>query len=143
MYKKMLVPLDGSKIGEAVLPFVKEFTFRLKLATTCLHICESEEDQFRLMRSAYIKGVADNLKNQLAEVGQEVDVRSEIIYGDINEEILNYARKNKSDFILMATHGRSGVSRWVRGSVADRILRAASSPVLMVRAPGTMSGKQA
>ncbi len=134
MYKKMLVPLDGSKIGEAVLPFVKEFTFRLKLATTCLHICESEEDQFHLMRSAYIKGVADNLKNQSAEVGQEIDVHSEIIYGDIDKEILNYARKNKSDFILMATHGRSGVSRWVLGSVALKVLRSADVPVLLIRA---------
>jgi len=40
--------------------------------------------------------------------------------------------------ILIATHGRSGVSRWVRGSIADRILRASRVPVLMVRAPGTM-----
>ena len=45
---------------------------------------------------------------------------------------------NDIDLILIATHGRSGVSRWVRGSIADRILRASSVPVLMVRAPGTM-----
>jgi nucleotide-binding universal stress UspA family protein len=140
MYKKMLVPLDGSKIGEAVLPFVKELTSRLKLTTTCLHICESKEDQFSLMRSAYIKGVADNLKDQLVEVGQEIDVCSEIKYGDINEEILNHARKSETDLILMATHGRSGVSRWVLGSVALKVLRSADVPVWLVRAGAPVGG---
>ncbi len=52
------------------------------------------------------------------------------------EEIAKAASDLETDLIIMATHGRSGVSRWVWGSVADRILRAACVPVLMVRAPG-------
>lgn len=134
MYQKMLVPLDGSKTGEVVFPFVRELTFRLKLTTTCLHICESEEDEFYPMHKAYIKWVADSLKQQSAEAGREIDIHSEVIYGDINEGILNYARENKSDFILMATHGRSGISRWVLGNAALKILRSADIPVWLIRA---------
>ena len=58
--------------------------------------------------------------------------------GSVADKLIDYAEANEVDMILMATHGRSGVSRWVRGSIADRILRASRVPVLMVRAPGTM-----
>ena len=54
--------------------------------------------------------------------------------------IAEYATKNEIDLIVIATHGRSGVSRWVWGSVADRILRSACVPVMMVRAPGCVPG---
>ena len=58
--------------------------------------------------------------------------------GSVADKLIDYAEAHEVDMILMATHGRSGVSRWVRGSIADRILRASRVPVLMVRAPGTM-----
>jgi nucleotide-binding universal stress UspA family protein len=54
--------------------------------------------------------------------------------------IADYASKNDVDLIIIATHGRSGVSRWVWGSVADHILRSACVPVLMIRAPGCVAG---
>ncbi len=56
--------------------------------------------------------------------------------GGVAEGIADYATKNDADLIIMATHGRSGISRWVLGSVADRVLRSSCVPVLMVRAPG-------
>jgi nucleotide-binding universal stress UspA family protein len=60
--------------------------------------------------------------------------------GKVAESIADYATKNGVDLIIIATHGRSGVSRWVWGSVADRVLRSACVPVLMVRAPGCVPG---
>ena len=54
--------------------------------------------------------------------------------------LADYATKNQVDLIVIATHGRSGVSKWVWGSVADRTLRSACIPVLMVRAPGCVAG---
>lgn len=132
-YKRMLVPLDGSRMGEVVFPFVKELAWRLGLETTCLHICESEEDQFAPMHGAYIKWVADTLKNQSAEAGRQMKVRGEVTYGQPAEGIMSYARENKSDFILMATHGRSGFSRWVLGGVASKVLRGADVPVWLIR----------
>ena len=66
-----------------------------------------------------------------------VELQPQVLAGKPAESLIDYAEANKIDLILIATHGRSGVSRWVRGSIADRILRASKVPVLMVRAPGT------
>jgi nucleotide-binding universal stress UspA family protein len=61
---------------------------------------------------------------------------SVVMIGDPADEITKYAAKNNVDMILMASHGRSGISRWTHGSVADRVFRAGCVPILMVRAPG-------
>jgi nucleotide-binding universal stress UspA family protein len=68
------------------------------------------------------------------------NVRCEMPTGNPAEMLADFAAKNQTDLILIATHGRSGPSRWVWGSVADRLLRAACVPVLMVRAPGCFPG---
>ena len=67
-------------------------------------------------------------------------LHSEILFGRVAESLAEYTKENDIDLIVIATHGRSGVTRWVRGSVADKVLRFSSIPVLMVRAPGTKEG---
>jgi nucleotide-binding universal stress UspA family protein len=67
-------------------------------------------------------------------------VETVVQVGSASEAIAAYAEKNGFDLIVIATHGRSGVSRWVWGSVADRILRSSCVPVLMIRAPGCFQG---
>jgi len=57
--------------------------------------------------------------------------------GLVADCIADYAQENGIDLIVMATHGRSGVKRWVRGSIADKVLRSSNIPVLMIRAPGS------
>ena len=88
------------------------------------------------------KAASENyLKNLIPKFKYEnVDVRRESLTGSPAEVLADYATKNQPDLILIATHGRSGPSRWVWGSVADRLLRAACVPVLMVRAPGCFPG---
>ncbi len=67
----------------------------------------------------------------------KVSVQKQILVGKAAECLAEYALKNDVDLIIVATHGRSGVSRWVWGSVADKLLRSTHTPVLMVRAPGS------
>ena len=64
-----------------------------------------------------------------------MNIVSEVIIGKVTESLIDYASNNDVDLIIIATHGRGGISRWVRGSVADRILQTSSAPVLMIRAP--------
>ncbi len=64
-----------------------------------------------------------------------------VIVGEVADSLIDYSEANDIDLILIATHGRSEVSRWVRGSIADRILRASQIPVVMVRAPGTLNDR--
>ncbi len=69
-----------------------------------------------------------------------IPVKSEVLIGKPAERITKYAEDNKIDLIIMASHGRSGPSRWAMGSVSDKVFRAACIPVLMVRAPGCFPG---
>ena len=69
-----------------------------------------------------------------------IPVKSEVLIGNPAERITKYAENNKIDLIIMASHGRSGASRWALGSVSDKVFRAACIPVLMVRAPGCFPG---
>jgi len=134
VYKRMLVPLDGSELAETALAFAKQLSGRLKLDVTFLHVCGSDESRFASMHHAYVDWVADNMKRQLKEAGIPVEAQGEAVVGHPAEEILQYAQKNRIDLILMASHGRSGVMRWALGSVADKVLRASEIPVWLVRA---------
>ena len=89
------------------------------------------EEERKSAAAEYLKEVVGRLKQN------GVKYRVEAFVGKVADGLVDYAEDNDIDLILIATHGRSGVSRWVRGSIADRILRAAGAPVLMVRAPGT------
>ncbi len=139
----MLVPLDGSKLAEAVLVYVKELVRRLDLEVTFLHVCNPEEREPAPMPRAYVKQVAETVRRQSKEFqekasietgGSAVEAQGVLAMGNPAEEIIRYAYDNNIDLIMMATHGRSGIGRWAMGSVADKVLRSSKVPVWLVRA---------
>lgn len=141
-YRKMLIPLDGSELAEKVLVYAKELAGRLDLDASLLYVCTKDEYQVLPLHRSYVEQVADLLKSQIAAVRGDTgdqskrkgaQVAGHVTVGYPAEEILRFADENKIDLILMATHGRSGVKRWVMGSVADKVLRASKLPVLLVR----------
>ena len=156
MYKKILVPLDGSKLAECVLPHVEN------IATGCsvgeviiLRVCESPSiiadypEGKNKTWEKHVGRMTTNAQQQcslyLGDVERQLrdkgfSVRTESGLGKPAEEIVDCANKNKVDLIVMASHGRSGVSRWVYGSVADKVLRSTCVPVLLVKAPGGVAG---
>lgn len=143
MYKRMLVPLDGSELSEVVFPYAKELAGRLDLEIILLHVHNPEESETLPLHQAYIERKVEVMARQTEEMrqrtgigqgGKAVQVRGELVAGYPAEEILRYADENDVGFILMATHGRSGVRRWVLGSVAEKILQASKIPVWLVRA---------
>jgi nucleotide-binding universal stress UspA family protein len=143
MYKRMLVPLDGSEVAEIVFPYAKELAGRLNLETVFLHVCGPHESDLLPLYRAYVEHTADIMRLRLRQVrgkkgfssdDKAVEARGEVAVGHPAEGILHYADKNHIDLILMATHGRSGIRRWDIGSVADKVLRASSVPVWLVRA---------
>ena len=154
MYKKIMVPLDGSELAECVLDhveiFIKEckvdkvvfirmvepFTFPFAASEPSPVLKEIEKmnkmDEMRRSKAEeYLKQVADRFKNE------NTQIHTKAMIGSVPEGLIEYMGESRIDLVIMATHGRSGVSRWVRGSVADRVLRASFVPVLLVRAPGT------
>ncbi len=161
MYSKILVPLDSSRLAECVLPHVEAISSGCRAAEVILvAVVESanlpswqvpvpEADAGFMNTSAAFdagrKSVETELMSRarryLKSTASRIDcgpskIRTVVLTGRASEEIAKFATENHIDLIVIATHGRSGVGRWVMGSVADRVLRAASAPVLMVRAPG-------
>ncbi|OGO06013.1 MAG: hypothetical protein A2Y60_05020 [Chloroflexi bacterium RBG_13_54_9] len=67
-------------------------------------------------------------------------MRCQVLMGNPPEEIASYAEESGVDLIVMASHGRSGPSRWAYGSVAEKVFRSSCVPVMMVRAPGCFPG---
>ncbi len=134
MYKRMLVPLDGSELSEVVFPYVRELTGRLGLEVILFHVYSEEESRELPLHRAYIEHKAEVIRRQSAESGEAIEVKGELVAGYPATEILRYAEENDTDLILMATHGRSGIRRWVMGSVADKVLQASKVPVWLVRA---------
>jgi nucleotide-binding universal stress UspA family protein len=139
MFDSILVPLDGSTIAEGVLPTVTRLARDLRIPVVPLRLVPSgvpvggraatgglgeEEEQAH----QYLSGIEVRLRAQGLETVTEVEVVERVPEG-----IVECAETIKAGLIAMSTHARSGVARWVLGSVADRVLRTAEVPVLLMR----------
>lgn len=141
MFRKILVPLDGSDTAECVLPHVKLLASTDENVTTDFIYIVAPLDA-PMIDAKYRKKIetesrqaaADYLKRLINKSGLKEKARAVVIAGKVAETITDYAVSNKQDLIIMATHGRSGVSRWFYGSVADKVVHAAATPVSLVKA---------
>jgi nucleotide-binding universal stress UspA family protein len=157
MFERVLVPLDGSKVGEAALPVIELLVDKLaagaKVEVTLLGVVtllrhwvvvgeasapvSYTEDELKLIRQRiidYLIKTGDSLKKR------GVVINSMVRSGNAADEILKAADEVNADLIAMSTHGRSGLRRLAFGSITDKVLHGSKIPVLMVRAPeGTIN----
>jgi nucleotide-binding universal stress UspA family protein len=152
MFEKVLVPLDGSKVGEAALQVVRQMAENRpsgsKVHVTLIGVIallrhwvvvgeasapvSYTEEELNIIKNKvkeYLEMTGETLKNN------NIDVEVMVTSGNAAEEILKGAEKVKADLIAMSTHGRSGWRRAAFGSITDKVLRGSRIPVLMVRAP--------
>ncbi len=154
MYQKIMVPLDGSELAECVLPHVEAFIKEYKIKSVVfirvvepfhdhyiptvgihdIEVFQKMESERKVDAEDYLNQIVNKLKHE------EANLQTKVLAGSVSDCLCDYAESNGIDLILIATHGRSGVSRWVRGSVADKVLRSSNAPVLMVRAPHSKGG---
>jgi nucleotide-binding universal stress UspA family protein len=147
LIERILVPLDGSPLSRSVVPYVEEMAVALD-AGLVLHNAVPPLDVYPGVEvmPARVGGLIDDLLAQgqsfLADVAKEIEgrgkvgVHSTVTVGFPVEEITRVAHETKVGLIAMATHGRSGVNRWVMGSVADGVVRRSPLPCLLVRPRG-------
>ncbi len=162
MYKRILVTLDGSPLSEQVLPQVKQLIAGAETSITLLTVAAAPEESAEarawtmlppaMPPPAMVAGQFESVERRgqaLARVRAELDryleeavaglplqgvtVEQAVRIGDAAEEIIKYAREQNVDLIMMATHGRTGLSRAISGSVADRVVTSGAAPVLLVR----------
>jgi nucleotide-binding universal stress UspA family protein len=142
MYKRALVPLDGSMVAEAIVPFILEIAGPLDMEVALLrvvipgppivmegsrHVIVEDVEKIRKDAEEYLRSVAAGLR------GRGVRVTVQVRFGDAVAGILAGAREVDADLIAMSTHGRGGLGRLLFGSVAEAVLRQAETPVFMMR----------
>jgi nucleotide-binding universal stress UspA family protein len=145
-FKSILVPLDGSELAESAIAPAQELANKMNLEIVLVRVFnlpvaddEGYWDQrtWELIRDEaqeYLDRKVKELKGQgLARV------TSVLLEGFAGERIITLAQETPDNLIAMCTHGRSGVRRWVLGSVTDRVVRHSGDPVLVIRAPGAGS----
>lgn len=142
MYTKVVVPLDCSPLAEVALPYAEEIAGKMGSDIVLLTVLPTEEPVELKNHIAYSKKMVSTTRLQVKKYleGQPettINISTATRTGNPAEGILNYADKGYPCLIVMATHGRSGISRWAVGSVADKVVRATSKqPLLLVRAKG-------
>ena len=148
----ILVPLDGSNLGECVIPFVKEMASLILTKNAEITLFNANEPLLinadypeRTMRMGWDEHVKqqtiwiektsreylNNIKQKLKDTGFKVNV--EVNIGNPEEMILNYATSKSVNLIILVSHGRSGITRLEYGNVADKILHRSRIPIFLVR----------
>ena len=143
-YKHILIPLDGSELAELALDDALTIAHLSQAEVTLFHVVPPLESGIimdfnhpiyvdqqwssqKLLALEYLNKVYKRLGNNSTKIRKVVET------GPAAETIIDYAHQHPIDLIVMSTHGRSGLKRWVYGSIADKVLRAAGVPVLLIR----------
>jgi nucleotide-binding universal stress UspA family protein len=137
MYDRILVPLDGSDLAKAIIPRVQTMAAAHGSEVTLLTVLPAAGvlPQTAAQQRDEAEGRLMEAEQELLDAG--VKAQHTIRHGaDPAAEIVDFAEVNDIDLIAMSTHGRSGVGRWVFGSVASKVLEGSSKPILLIRAPG-------
>ncbi len=147
LISRILLPLDGSEAGEAAITRVKELKSRLEAEVILLGVVptgqhirtvggldyilfpEQEMEAYKAEAKEYLDKVYKRLKRGKGELKMEIRA------GEVTKEILDYARKKKVSLIAIASHGHSGMTKWVFGSTAKKIIEDSPIPVLVVKSP--------
>jgi nucleotide-binding universal stress UspA family protein len=143
MYTRMLIPLDGSKVAEQVLPYARFLARALSIPVELLQAADPEA--LALLtdpeHSRYADTVwADKINSgktyleATARSFQGARVQCSVEKGKAEDMVIDKAAADKNTLIVMATHGRSGIQRWLLGSVADKVLHGSPNHMFLVRA---------
>ncbi|HYA29105.1 MAG TPA: universal stress protein [Acidobacteriota bacterium] len=149
MYTKILIPLDGSTASERVLPFAHAIAATLRIPIELLEIVDSSAvaqkvpaNNPRQLDALMAEGewIGREHLNEIAKELANVKVTCTVERGKVADVIIERAGEDKGTLIAMVTHGRSGISRWMSGSVAETVLRGSTNPLFLVRADETSLG---
>jgi nucleotide-binding universal stress UspA family protein len=148
MFNHLLVPLDGSQLAEAALPPALELASKFNSKLSLVWVIQPPHLMMTAANGSVYAQLFTEMRNQAEQDAhaylnahqeslrqQGYEVHTQVTEGEnIADALLQATESLKADDIVMSTHGRGGLSRWVFGSVADKILRYSDLPVLLIRA---------
>jgi nucleotide-binding universal stress UspA family protein len=141
MYKKILVPLDGSPLAEAVLPHAEALAKLENAEIVILRVPITPSAEYfahdpqvsEIIRRDSAKEAEAYVSNTITALNKEQIKATGITReGYVPDTILEVAEETHADIIAMSTHGRTGINRWLMGSVADKIVHHAHIPVMLI-----------
>ena len=143
MYTKMLIPLDGSEVSQQVLPYARSLARKLELPVELLEVVDvvglsaavaaCDKGNVESLIAETTRGSAAFLE-RISKTFSEVSVHCAVEKGRAGEVIIEKGAADSGTLIAMATHGRSGIDRWLLGSVVEKVVRETTNPLLLVRA---------
>lgn len=136
--RAILVPLDGSELAESILPSIAHLAGRLGVGVVLLAVVHSSppDAQAAALSSGRIEALEYVRRAAGWLAARGVPARAEVRHGQPAEEILDRGCADDVWFVALSSHGRSGIGRWVYGSIAEKVLYQAQRPVFLRRAPG-------
>ncbi len=139
MYERILVPLDVSSAAEIVIPYAGEIAAKLSSQITLVSVSESSAPDIDHLYRSYLERIMERIQSQLKNYGakEASRVNSEVLLGEPAKKILSYADESNANLLVIASRGASSRGPWLLGSIAAKILRATSKPVLLIRAPAS------
>jgi nucleotide-binding universal stress UspA family protein len=132
MFKKILVPLDGSTMAEQVYPHVAGLAQAFDSELDLLSVCEPEETAPGQVCRLYLNAETEQLRALMKTTS--VRINQKVVEGNPTQQMLKYAVENGVDTIMLTSHGSSGIKPWSLGSTVNKLLHTASVPMIVVRA---------
>lgn len=144
MYAKIVVPLDGSKLAEQALEHARALAHCLGSEVILVRVMTYPNYDYLVTDPELSVGLREEMEaeacnyleplaSKLQDEGLRVSADAVVAAGPIADTIIGFVHDKAAELVVMSTHGRTGPSRWLLGSVADRVVRGAGVPVLMVR----------
>jgi nucleotide-binding universal stress UspA family protein len=143
MFQRILVPLDGSKRAEKILPYVEDMAGRYKSKVIFVQVIESKAivgaegayvtlsdgdfDQLKKGAETYLNGIQGEFREK------KIEAKTSVLYGPVVDAVINIAARENADLIALASHGRGGLSRVFYGSVAAGALHRVDRPLFIIR----------
>jgi len=141
--RHLIVPLDGSSLAEEALPTARFLASHAGMAVNLMQVVPFMAKTFRGYEDAYFdpkveeeletnaKRYLEGVKTRLA--GESIEAASLMVRGHPATRIIEHAQETEGSLVVMCTHGRTGMGRWLLGSVAERLIRESQRPVLLIR----------
>jgi len=139
MFKHLIVPLDGSRLSESVLPLVVHLAQKLRAEVTLVHVIEKNapveiHDEPHLSKSDEAEAYLDDVKRRFFPSGLRVEKHvHKTAITNVAHSIVEHAKELESDLIVMSAHGRGGMRKLLFGSIAQQVVSAKIAPVLLIR----------
>ncbi|MFT4948420.1 MAG: nucleotide-binding universal stress UspA family protein [Natronomonas sp.] len=138
MYEDVLLPFDGSESAAEVLHHAGELAHRTDAAIRVLYVADTARDSVTVVEGHTVDALVQEGKNIVAEAAKTLETLgvshdTDVVQGNPAPGIAEYAERHDQDLVVMPTHGREGVSRYLLGSVSEKVARLSSVPVLTVR----------